>query len=123
MALLIPPWRRHSSEPRPGSAIPRVVPALFILLAGARVELVDEVYTIPPSEWRYVQVDLKQTPVSVHCNFQVVSRVAQGRVALLSRADPERLRADEPHVSWSHRSPRPPDRWPTAYIRPGSTRW
>lgn len=97
MALLIPPWRRHSSEPRPGSAIPRVVPALFILLAGARVELVDEVYTIPPSEWRYVQVDLKQTPVSVHCNFQVVSRVAQVRVALLSRADLERLRADQPH--------------------------
>jgi hypothetical protein len=71
--------------------------ALLLLFAGSRVELVDEVYTIPPAEWRYVQVELKQTPVAVHCSFQVVSNDAQVRVALLTRADLERLRADEPH--------------------------
>jgi hypothetical protein len=68
---------------------------LLLLFAGSRVELVDEAYTIPPSEWRYVQVELKQTPVTVQCDFQ--SKDAQVRVALLSRDDLERLRADQPH--------------------------
>jgi hypothetical protein len=71
--------------------------ALLLLFAGARVELVDEVYTIPPTEWRYVQVSLKQTPVTVHCNYQVVAKDAQVRVALLSHDDLVRLRADQPH--------------------------
>jgi hypothetical protein len=71
--------------------------ALLLLAAATRVELVDEVYTIPTAEWRYVEVQLRQTPVAVNCSFQVVSRGAQVRVALLSRADLERLRADQPH--------------------------
>src|SRR5579871_3289752 len=70
---------------------------LLLLLAGSRVELVDEVYTIPPSKWRFVQVDLKQIPVAVHCDFKVVAQDAPVRVALLSREDLERLNADEPH--------------------------
>jgi hypothetical protein len=71
--------------------------ALLLLGAATRVELVDEVYTIPPAEWRYVQVQLRQTPVAVNCNFQVISKDAQVRVALLNRGDLERLRADQPH--------------------------
>ena len=71
--------------------------ALFLLAAATRVELVDEVYTIPPAEWRYVQVQLRQTPVAVNCHFDVLSKDAQVRVALLSRPDLERLRADQPH--------------------------
>ena len=74
-----------------------ILAALLFLFAGARVELVDEVYTIPPSEWRYVQVSLKQTPVGVHADFQVIGAPAHVRVALLSQEDLTRLRADEPH--------------------------
>ena len=70
---------------------------LLLLAAATRVELVDEVYTIPAAEWRYVQVDLKQTPVGVNCDFQVLTPGAQVRAALLSRADRERLRADQAH--------------------------
>jgi hypothetical protein len=71
--------------------------ALLLLLAATRAELVDEVYTIPPAEWRYVQVELKQTPVQVMADFQVLSGNTEVRVALLSEADLERLRADEAH--------------------------
>jgi hypothetical protein len=70
---------------------------LLLLLAATRVELVDEVFTIPPSEWRYVEVQLKQTPVTVHCTFQVEAKGKQVRVALLRQADLERLRADQAH--------------------------
>jgi hypothetical protein len=71
--------------------------ALLLLWAGTRVELVDEVYTIPPAKWRFVPVDLKQMPVAVHCNFQSVTNDTELRVALLSRADLELLNADQPH--------------------------
>jgi hypothetical protein len=74
-----------------------LTPGLLLLFAATRVELVDEVHSIPAAEWRYVQVSLKQTPVSVHCDFQVMSKGAQVRVALLSQSDLERLRADQPH--------------------------
>ncbi len=71
---------------------------IFLLLASAaRVDLVDETYTIPPAEWRYVNVALKQTPVTVHGSFEAKGSGADVRVALLSHADLERLRADEPH--------------------------
>jgi hypothetical protein len=70
---------------------------LLLLTAATRVDLVDEVYTIPPAEWRYVSVELKQTPVLVHCHFEGTAKGTEVRVALLSHTDLERLRADEPH--------------------------
>jgi hypothetical protein len=70
---------------------------LALFLAALRVELVDEVYTIPPTEWRYVQVSLRQTPVVVHCNFQSLTKGANVRVALLTQDEMEKLRANQPH--------------------------
>jgi hypothetical protein len=70
---------------------------LLLLLAGSRVELVDEVYTIPPAKWRFVPVELKQMPAAAYCSFQVLGSDAQVRVALLSQEDLRRLNADQPH--------------------------
>ena len=70
---------------------------LLLLPATTRVAVVDEVYTIPPAEWRYVPMELKQTPVAVNCDFEVTGKDSPVRVALLSQADLERLRADQPH--------------------------
>jgi hypothetical protein len=73
--------------------------ALLILLlaAATRVEVADAVYTIPAAEWRYVPVEVSQTPAVVNCDFQVLTAGGEVRAALLSRADRERLRADQPH--------------------------
>src|SRR5690349_3380215 len=72
--------------------------AIWMLLAAAtRVELVDEDFIIPPAEWRYVEVELKQTPVSVNCDFQVPGAATGVRVELLQRAELERLRGGKPH--------------------------
>jgi hypothetical protein len=70
---------------------------LLLLPAATRVTAVDEVYTIPPAEWRYVPMELKQTPVALSCDFEVAGNGLPVRVALLSQADLERLRADQPH--------------------------
>ena len=83
-----------------------VLSLLLLLAAASRVDLVDEVYTIPPAEWRYVNVELKQTPVAVQSTFEVLSKGAEVRVALLSRADLERLRADAPHGFLAATQPR-----------------
>jgi hypothetical protein len=74
------------------------LPLLLVLWANApRVDVVDEIYTIPPSEWRYVPMELKQTPVGLHCDFEVLGKASEVHVALLNQANLERLRADQPH--------------------------
>lgn len=80
--------------------------ACFVLLAASTsVELVDEVYQIPPAEWKYVEVNLRQKPALVAANFRVESGNESGkesgagkvRLALMTRADLERLREGLPH--------------------------
>jgi hypothetical protein len=49
-----------------------------------RQTLMDEVYTIPASDWRYVPVVLKQPPVTLECEFKVLSGGAGVRVGLVN---------------------------------------
>jgi hypothetical protein len=60
--------------------------ALLLLLASARVDLVDQVFEIPAADWRYVELNLQQQPVTVTCEFQT-ARNRQVRVALLRHED------------------------------------
>jgi hypothetical protein len=72
--------------------------ACFLLLAASTtVELVDEVYRIPPAEWKYVEVNLRQNPARVDASFDVQSGSETVRLALMTRAALENLRADLPH--------------------------
>ncbi len=70
---------------------------LVLLAASTSVELVDEVYHIPPAEWKYVEVNLRQNPALVVAAFDVPSGSEKVRLALMTRADLERLREDVPH--------------------------
>jgi hypothetical protein len=74
---------------------------LVLLAASTSVELVDEVYKIPPAEWKYVEVNLRQNPALVAASFKVESGDESGsdkvRLALMTRADLEHLREDLPH--------------------------
>ena len=71
--------------------------ALLVLLAASSVELVDEVYQIPPGEWKYVEVNLRQRPARVVAGFGMESSTGKVRLALMTRDDLERLREDLPH--------------------------
>lgn len=68
--------------------------AALVLLAaaGSQVVLVDEVFRIPASEWRYAVVPLKQPPVTVQGDFRVVSGNGGVRFVLVNRAGLDRLR-------------------------------
>ena len=69
----------------------------FLLAASTSVELVDEVYQIPPAEWKYVEVNLRQNPARVDASFNVQSGSETVRLALMTRAALENLRSDLPH--------------------------
>ena len=62
--------------------------ALLWLLAASpqsmRQTLMDEVYSIPAADWRYVPVVLKQPPVTLECEFQVLSAGAAVRVGIVN---------------------------------------
>lgn len=83
--------------------------AWLVFLAAGRVELVDQVFEIPAAEWRYVdQIVVRQMPVTVDCNFELVGRGQGVRIALLSHGDLNRLRQERPHgfIAATPRMPR-----------------
>jgi hypothetical protein len=77
--------------------------ALLWLLAASpqdtRQTLMDEVYTIPASDWRYVPVVLKQPPVTLECQFKVLSGGAGVRVGLLNGQGLAALRLGRRHAT------------------------
>jgi len=70
---------------------------LVLLAASTSVELVDEVYHIPPAEWKYVEVNLRQNPALVSAFFSVESGSDKVRLALMTHTDLENLREELPH--------------------------
>jgi hypothetical protein len=72
--------------------------ALLLLLAPTtNLELVNEVFPIPASEWRYVEFSLNQKPALVQATYTVESGSPKVRLALMRREDLDRLRNDQPH--------------------------
>jgi hypothetical protein len=69
---------------------------ILTLAAATRVNLVDEVYSIPADKWHYVDVALKQQPALVLAHFDS-SDSASVRVALMRREDMEHLFQDLPY--------------------------
>ena len=63
---------------------------LLALTAATRIDLVDEVYTIPADKWHYVDVGLKQQPALVLAHYDAPAN-ASVRLALMRREDMEHL--------------------------------
>ncbi|HUK18856.1 MAG TPA: hypothetical protein VLW65_20690 [Bryobacteraceae bacterium] len=70
---------------------------ILTLAAATRIDLVDEVYSIPPNQWRYIEVGLKQQPALVLAHYEVSGQSAGVRMALMRREDMENLREGLPH--------------------------
>jgi hypothetical protein len=70
---------------------------LVLLAASTSVELVDEVYQIPPAKWNWIPIDLRQNPARIDASFQVESGANEVRLALMTQADVERLREEVAH--------------------------
>jgi hypothetical protein len=80
---------------------------LLLLAASTRVELVDDIYHIPPREWRYVELGLKQNPALVSAHFEAMGGPHDVRLALMRRDDLEHLRGGLPHGVIAETTPGP----------------
>lgn len=58
--------------------------ALMLLFAPDPQTVTDEVFEVPSKDWRYVAITLKQVPVSVRCDFDVISETGSVRVGLVN---------------------------------------
>jgi hypothetical protein len=73
-----------------------LVCTLALAFASAE-ELVDQVYTIPADEWRYVDLGIGQRPARVEAEYEVRAGSDQVRLAVIRRDDLEHLREGLPH--------------------------
>jgi hypothetical protein len=72
----------------------------LILLAGSsHVELVNDVFHLPPGERRLIELGLKQRPALVAADFETDASTAQVRLALMRREDLGRTRSDLPMMA------------------------
>jgi hypothetical protein len=71
--------------------------ALLLLLAGSRLNLVDEVYQIPAEDWRFVQLGLNQQSARVFAHYRVEEGSPQVDLSLLRREDLELMTRGERH--------------------------
>jgi hypothetical protein len=69
--------------------------ALLLLLATGPQALLDETYQVPAGEWRYVPIILKQPPVTVDCEFSVISGNGAVRLVLVNREGLDALRGGD----------------------------
>ena len=74
-----------------------MIAALLLLAVFAQVDLIDETFEIPASDWRYVPRPLTQQPAMLDCVFQSDRPDAQVRVVLLSHADLNAWRLGRDH--------------------------
>ncbi len=74
--------------------------ALLLVMAAAPTSLrrtvTDEVYTIPPSDWRYVSLAREEPPLAIECEFHVVSGRSGVRIAVVDEAGLAALRHGGP---------------------------
>ena len=67
---------------------------LGLLLAAASSRLfLDDVIDVPRAEWRYVDVEAKESMAVVNCEYQVVSENSPVRAVWIPRANLESYRA------------------------------
>ena len=74
-----------------------VAALLFLLAAFSRVDLIDENFEIPASDWRYVPRPVTHEPAAVDCIFQADRPDAQVRLVLLTQADLNLWRVGRDH--------------------------
>jgi hypothetical protein len=70
---------------------------LVLLAVSTTVELMDEVDQMSSAGWIWVPIDLRQNPARVDATFDVQFGSPTVRLALMTRADFERLRDGLPH--------------------------
>jgi len=73
------------------------ITCLVLLAASTSVELADELYRVPPRNWRYMDMQVEQRPAMVNARFEVDEGPGRVRIELMTRGNLDRLRDGLPH--------------------------
>jgi len=76
--------------------MPLTIPVMCLLLAAVpHVEVTDEVYQLPPNDWRWVEISLNQRPAVVTAQYQALAGNPAIRAALVPKDELRKLRSSE----------------------------
>lgn len=93
--------------------------ALLALSSGQPLVLTDEVLTIPPSQWRSIEVGLRQRPAVVECQYETAGEHPGVRAILLSEGDAKRLKGGRAHSVLASTAYQPKGRFRVAVTQLG----
>jgi len=73
------------------------IPVMCLLAAALpqTVEVTDEVYQLPPNDWRWVEISLNQRPAVVNAQYRAVSGAPAIRAVLVPRDELRNVRSSE----------------------------
>jgi hypothetical protein len=72
------------------------IPVVCLLLAAVpHVEVVDEVYQLPPNDWRWVPISLNQRPAVVIAQYRALAGTPAIRAALVPGDEVRKLRSGD----------------------------
>jgi hypothetical protein len=71
---------------------------LLLLAASGQVVLTDDVYQIPPGEWRWVRFAIGHRPATVECRFTMLGS-GEAQAELVSQTQLELIRQHKAHDS------------------------
>lgn len=76
-----------------------MIPLLLLLFATnvEKVVLFDDVIKVPRSQWRAIQLDLRQRPATIEVSHEVSEGKSAVRVVLMSSEDVERFNRGQSH--------------------------
>jgi hypothetical protein len=81
--------------------------ALLLLLAATAagsIVLTDDVFQIPPGEWRWVRFEIRQRPATVECRLEAVGG-GEVRAELVNRTELERIHERKQHDALASTDP------------------
>jgi hypothetical protein len=70
---------------------------ILLQLASTQVDLVDEIYQIPPGEWRSIEIGLKESAATLSAEYEARAGSSEVRVVLMERRDLESMRDGRAH--------------------------
>ncbi len=77
-----------------------------LLAAPGAAILTDDVYQLPPGDWRWVRFEIRHRPATAECRFDNVGGTGSIQAELVSRNDLELFRAHKPHDALAYTEPR-----------------
>jgi hypothetical protein len=70
---------------------------LLLLASSPKMEVLEDAPTIARGKWNFYEINLRQKPATIEASYELQSGSPGVRLALMTRADAQRLFDEQPH--------------------------